>query len=102
MKHKEILIIGACESSYSTVVSLYRKPLETLGGLVIIELSRPAEPKTLNQLIEIELMNNINPLDLPTIKKSRMVPWPKDSLLVKRRKVNTTGFRRKGINLGRR
>ncbi len=102
MKHLGIVIVGDGDFSSSVINSLYRKPVEALGGIVVVEMIRPAELKDLGQIIEIELVNNIHPLGLPIIEEMRVAPWPKDSLLVKQKKVNTKGFRKKGVKPGRR
>jgi len=98
MKHRNVAIIGAGDAGSLVISSLYQKPVETLGGIVVVEMSRPAELKVLGQLIEIELVNNIDQLGLRFIEEPKVAPWPKDRLLVKGGRVNTKGFGRRGVN----
>lgn len=102
MKHRNIAIVGVSDVGSSVISSLYQKPVEAVGGLVVAQMSMSAELTDPKQLIEIELVSNTRFLDLPIIEERKVAPWPKDSLLVKRRMVNTKGFRRRGINPGRR
>lgn len=103
MKHKNVAVIDSSDLAGLLIIGcLSRRPIEAFGGLVVAEMSRPAELGNLRQLIEIELVKNIHTLGIRFIEESRITPWPKDNLLVKRKMLNTKGFRRKEINPGRR
>lgn len=103
MKHHNAAVIGSSDLTDLLIIScLYHRPIEAAGGLVVAQMSMSAELTNPKQLIGIELVSNTRFLNLPIIEERKVAPWPKDSLLVKRGMVNSKGFRRKGINPGRR
>jgi len=98
MKHKNVAVMGGSDLVSLLIIGcLSRRPIETVGGLVTVEMGRPAELTDLKQLIEIELVSNTRFRDLPITEERKVAPWPKDKLLVKHMKPNTKGFARKGV-----
>lgn len=102
MKQQDVVIIGVGDVGQSAISSLYQTPIETIIGVITTERARPAEIRDLSNMIQINIINNEVHLDLPVIEEPEIKRWPNDKLLVKRGKLNTKGFKRKGINPGRR